>query len=97
MAEKQQEARHKRELAELELRKTDQDAFWRNSTRGQCAAFILALIAIGGATYLGVSGHEWIASALVGSTFIGFIGAFLRPSKTYQSDQKDLAKKEPGS
>ncbi|MCL4735368.1 MAG: DUF2335 domain-containing protein [Candidatus Omnitrophica bacterium] len=97
MAESEQAARHKLEYEDLILRKADQEAYWRISHRGQWAAFFLAIIAIGCATALGISGREWIASAMVGSTFLGFIAAFLRPVKTCHSDQKDQTRKEPES
>lgn len=97
MAEREQDAAHKQEYEDFLLRRADQEKFWKNAVRGQWAAFLLALTAMGSATYLGISGHEWIASALVGSTTLGFIGAFLRPAKTYHSDRRDLAKKESDS
>ena len=46
--------------------------------RGQAFAFIIAILAIGGAVYLGAVGSQWTGSVIGGGSLVAIIIAFLR-------------------
>lgn len=84
MAEMQQD--HRMKLEEYAVR-----AQHSQSARGQFFAFILGLFGMGGAVYLAMNGHEWVAGTFATTLIIGLVSVFIT-GKVMQT--KDLKQKE---
>ena len=55
-----------------------------DSKRGQNYGFIVALLFLGAAVFLGYSGHDWLAGVLGGGTLLGLVTIFVtsKPEKS---------------
>ncbi len=71
MAEKEQN--HRIDWENRGLKASVQDTF-----RGQWFAFFIAIIAIGGAIYLGKINQPWVAAVLIGVPLTGLVSSFLK-------------------
>lgn len=58
------------------------------SRRGQNYGFVVALLFLGAAVFLGYSGHDWLAGGLGGGTLVSLVTIFVanKPKKSTDND-----------
>ena len=76
MAEKEQDHRTTWENKAL-------DTIARQGNIGQWFGLLIAILCIGGAIYLAVSGHRWVAIALAVATAVGLVGRFIQNNSAF--------------
>jgi amino acid transporter len=86
------ESEHRRALEQAESDRLDRivDARMGTANRGQWFAFILAMVLIGAAVWLAISGHDGVASVIFGTTIVGLVATFITGRLTERkSESKD--------
>lgn len=53
-----------------------------DSKRGQIFAFVLSLLFLGSAVFLGFNGHDWLAGGLGGGTLVSLVTVFITGNKS---------------
>ncbi len=81
MAENQLEHR-------LSIEKSVVNSNNNDSRLGQIFGFVLSIVCIGAAVYLGINDHEWLAGIIATTTIIGLITTFVL-GKKYQFRKDD--------
>jgi uncharacterized membrane protein len=68
------------------------NAQMQESSRGQIIGFILGILGLVIATYLGINGHDWLAGTIATTTIISLVTIFVLGKK---SQHEDLESKAP--
>ena len=75
MAERQQQ--HRIEMENEIVRKDYQQV-----RRGQWLGVFIALVFIGGAIYLAMNDHDWVAGTMIGVTLVGVVSLLIKGKKS---------------